>query len=80
MRGTLVPSLKVARTASNWFSMPQMPPLSGADVQLALEFAAAEGGVALRVDRLVQFKRAGRIGRADAGDILAGVAGEAADK
>src|SRR6188768_2235569 len=43
---------------------------------MALELAAAEGGVALRIDRLVQLERRGRVGRAHAGDILAGVAGE----
>ncbi len=46
------------------------------DIQLALELAAAEGGVALRIDRLVELEWKSRIGRADAGDILAGVARE----
>ena len=30
MRGTLLPSAKVARTTSNWFSTPNMPVPSGA--------------------------------------------------
>ena len=33
------------------------------DVQLALEFATPEGGVALRIDRLVQLERRGRARR-----------------
>ena len=45
-------------------------------IQLALELAAAEGGVALRVDRLVELEWEGRIGRTHAGNILASVARE----
>ena len=54
MRGTLVPSVKVARTTSNWFSIPNDAAPERRDVELALEFAAAEGRVALRIDRLVE--------------------------
>ena len=50
MRGTLVPSVKVARTMSNWSSMPNMPRPERQHVLLALEFAAAEDRVALRID------------------------------
>src|SRR6187549_901928 len=76
IRGTLVPSLKVARTTSNWFSMPQMPPLSGPISSWLWNSPPRK--VALRVDRLVQLERRRRIRRAHACDILAGVAGEAA--
>jgi hypothetical protein len=47
------------------------------DIELALEFAAAEGGVTLRIDRLVEFERRSRIRRTDAGDVLTAVAGQA---
>ena len=46
------------------------------DVQLALEFAATESGVALRIGRLVKLEGRRRVGRTDASDILAGVAGQ----
>jgi hypothetical protein len=43
----LVPSLKVARTKSNWFSMPQMPPRKAPTSSCDWKFAAAEIRVAL---------------------------------
>src|SRR3954447_15559424 len=52
--------------------------MEGTDIKLALEFAAAEGGVALRVDRLLQFKR-GCIGGIDARCFIAGTAGQPAE-
>ena len=76
MRGTLVPSVKVARTTSNWPSTPHTPLSTVRDVVLRLEFAAAEDRVALRIDRLVEL--AGRI--AATGEVLvAHHAGEAAE-
>ena len=56
MRGTLVPSVKVARTMSYWPSMPKKPPQIGMHVPLELEFAAAEDRVALRIDRLAELQ------------------------
>src|SRR5262249_43177418 len=47
------------------------------DVVLALPFHAAEDRVALRVARLLQLERAGRIAGGDARGLVAGIAGEA---
>jgi hypothetical protein len=73
MRGTLVPSLKVGAHHIELVLDAPDAAVERADIQLALELAAAEGGVALRIDRLVQLKRTSRIGGADTGDIVAGV-------
>ena len=56
---------------------PNMPVQTGSTSYLALEFAAAEDRVALRIDRLVQV--AARPGSAGAGVAVAGIAGEIAE-
>ena len=63
IRGTLVPSVKVARTTSNWFSMPQMPPLSGPTSSWLWNSPPRKVASRLRIDRLFQLQRIGSAAR-----------------
>ena len=62
MRGTLLPSVKVARTKSYWPSTPKMPVATGEQVPLPRHLAAAEDSVALGIDGLDELG-AGAAGR-----------------